>query len=107
MQLAGSGVMGPPSDRDGALAVLREAIDLGITHIDTADAYGPGVTNQLVRAGFRGWPVPVFVPSGSEVGSLPKGSPTAALGAGWPRSRQAQPRAADMFARRASSTKLS
>ncbi|MEV7802050.1 aldo/keto reductase family oxidoreductase [Microbispora sp. NPDC088329] len=49
MQLAGPGVMGPPADRDGALAVLREAVGLGITHIDTADAYGPHVTNQLIR----------------------------------------------------------
>ncbi|MFG1862584.1 aldo/keto reductase family oxidoreductase [Microbispora bryophytorum] len=49
MQLAGPGVMGPPADHDGALAVLREAVDLGITHIDTADAYGPRVTSQLIR----------------------------------------------------------
>src|SRR5690606_1241423 len=41
MQLAGPGVMGPPADREGAIAVLREAVDLGITHIDTSDAYGP------------------------------------------------------------------
>ncbi|MFF8914249.1 aldo/keto reductase family oxidoreductase [Streptomyces sp. NPDC015032] len=49
MQLAGPGVMGPPADHDGALAVLREAADLGITHIDTAGAYGPRFTNQLIR----------------------------------------------------------
>jgi pyridoxine 4-dehydrogenase len=49
MQLAGPGVMGPPADRDGALAVLRAAVDLGITHIDTSNAYGPAVTNQLIR----------------------------------------------------------
>ncbi|WP_405624956.1 aldo/keto reductase family oxidoreductase [Streptomyces sp. NBC_00016] len=49
MQLAGPGVMGPPADRDGALAVLREAAGLGISHIDTAGAYGPRVTNQLIR----------------------------------------------------------
>ncbi|MFI6742770.1 aldo/keto reductase family oxidoreductase [Nonomuraea sp. NPDC050451] len=49
MQLAGPGVMGPPADRDGALAVLREAAGLGITHIDTAGAYGPRDTNQLIR----------------------------------------------------------
>ena len=49
MQLAGLGVMGPPADRDGALAVLREAVDLGITHIDTSNAYGPRVTNELIR----------------------------------------------------------
>ncbi|MBB2911658.1 aryl-alcohol dehydrogenase-like predicted oxidoreductase [Streptosporangium becharense] len=49
MQLAGPWVMGPPADHDGALAVLREAVNLGITHIDTADAYGPHITNQLIR----------------------------------------------------------
>ncbi|MFG2480642.1 aldo/keto reductase family oxidoreductase [Streptomyces fagopyri] len=49
MQLAGPGVMGPPADRDGALAVLREAAGLGISHIDTAGAYGPRVTNRLIR----------------------------------------------------------
>ncbi|MFJ2158028.1 aldo/keto reductase family oxidoreductase [Streptomyces sp. NPDC087856] len=49
MQLAGPGVMGPPDDRDGALAVLREAAALGISHIDTAGSYGPRVTNQLIR----------------------------------------------------------
>jgi pyridoxine 4-dehydrogenase len=56
MQLAGPGVMGPPSDRDGALAVLREVIDLGITHIDTADAYGPRVTNLLIREALHPYP---------------------------------------------------
>ncbi|MER5631455.1 aldo/keto reductase family oxidoreductase [Streptomyces nitrosporeus] len=49
MQLASPWVMGPPADREGALAVLREAVGLGITHIDTADAYGPRITNQLIR----------------------------------------------------------
>jgi aryl-alcohol dehydrogenase-like predicted oxidoreductase len=49
MQLAGPGVMGPPANRDGALAILREAAGLGISHIDTASAYGPRVTNQLIR----------------------------------------------------------
>ncbi|MGW3853092.1 oxidoreductase [Streptomyces fagopyri] len=47
--LTGPGVMGPPADRDGALALLREAAGLGITHVDTAGAYGPRVTNQLIR----------------------------------------------------------
>lgn len=49
MQLAGPLVMGPPADRADALAVLREAVDLGITHIDTSEAYGPHVTNRLIR----------------------------------------------------------
>ncbi|MBA2392572.1 MAG: aldo/keto reductase, partial [Ktedonobacteraceae bacterium] len=46
MQLAGPQVFGPPADREAAVAVLREAIALGITHIDTSDYYGPYVTNQ-------------------------------------------------------------
>ena len=49
MQLAGPHVWGPPRDRAGAVAVLREAIELGINHIDTSDFYGPHVTNQILR----------------------------------------------------------
>jgi len=49
MQLAGPGVFGPPKDPAAALAVLREAIALGVDHIDTSDFYGPHVTNQLIR----------------------------------------------------------
>ncbi len=56
MQLAGPWVMGPPSDHEGALAVLREAADLGITHIDTSDAYGPHVTNELIREALYPYP---------------------------------------------------
>src|SRR5450755_75697 len=56
MQLAGPHVFGPPADRDGAVAVLREAIDLGITHIDTSDYYGPHVTNQIIREALHPYP---------------------------------------------------
>jgi aryl-alcohol dehydrogenase-like predicted oxidoreductase len=49
MQLAGPGVFGPPKDRDAAVAVLREAVANGVNHIDTADYYGPHVTNQIIR----------------------------------------------------------
>jgi len=49
MQLAGPHVFGPPKDADAALAVLREAIDSGVNHIDTSDFYGPHVTNQIIR----------------------------------------------------------
>jgi aryl-alcohol dehydrogenase-like predicted oxidoreductase len=49
MQLAGKGVFGPPSDRQAALAVLREAVESGVDHIDTSDFYGPHITNQLIR----------------------------------------------------------
>src|ERR1700733_7048583 len=56
MQLAGPGVLGPPKDRDGAVAVLREALELGITHIDTSDFYGPHVTNQIIKEALRPYP---------------------------------------------------
>ena len=49
MQLAGPGVYGPPKDHDAALAVLREAVESGVDHIDTSDFYGPHVTNQIIR----------------------------------------------------------
>ncbi|WP_106130336.1 aldo/keto reductase family oxidoreductase [Pseudosporangium ferrugineum] len=49
MQLAGPHVFGPPADRAAAVAVLREVVELGITHIDTSDFYGPHVTNQIIR----------------------------------------------------------
>ncbi|WBC10994.1 aldo/keto reductase family oxidoreductase [Micromonospora sp. WMMA1947] len=56
MQLAGPWVMGPPADHEGALAVLREAVALGITHIDTSAAYGPHVTNRLIREALHPYP---------------------------------------------------
>ncbi len=49
MQLAGPGVFGPPKDRAAAVAVLREAVEQGVDHIDTSDFYGPHVTNQIIR----------------------------------------------------------
>ncbi|MFJ9425081.1 aldo/keto reductase family oxidoreductase [Streptomyces sp. NPDC101249] len=61
MQLAGPYVMGPPADREGALAVLREAVALGVTHIDTADAYGPHVTNLLIREALHPYPGPLHI----------------------------------------------
>lgn len=56
MQLAGPHVMGPPRDRDEAVAVLREAVDRGVTHIDTADFYGPHVVNEIVREALHPYP---------------------------------------------------
>jgi pyridoxine 4-dehydrogenase len=54
MQLAGPGVFGPPRDRAAAIGVLRTAVDLGVNHLDTADAYGPYITNEIIReAPFR------------------------------------------------------
>ena len=49
MQLAGEGVWGPPRDPDAAVAVLREAVALGVNHLDTSDYYGPHTTNQIIR----------------------------------------------------------
>ncbi|MEU1642932.1 oxidoreductase [Micromonospora zamorensis] len=56
MQLAGPGVFGPPRDREQAIAVLREAVDLGIRHIDTSDFYGPVVVNELIREALHPYP---------------------------------------------------
>ncbi|KQM33266.1 oxidoreductase [Rhizobium sp. Leaf68] len=49
MQLAGKGVFGSPRDRAEAIAVLREAVESGVNHIDTSDFYGPHVTNEIIR----------------------------------------------------------
>jgi pyridoxine 4-dehydrogenase len=56
MQLAGPGVFGPPKDRDGAIAVLRQAVASGVNHIDTSDFYGPHITNQLIREALHPYP---------------------------------------------------
>jgi pyridoxine 4-dehydrogenase len=56
MQLAGPGVTGPPRDRDQALAVLREAVTTGVTHIDTSDFYGPVTVNELIREALHPYP---------------------------------------------------
>ncbi|MFI6567471.1 oxidoreductase [Streptomyces sp. NPDC050534] len=56
MQLAGPGVFGPPKDRAAAVAVLRTAVELGVRHIDTADFYGPHVTNEIIREALAPYP---------------------------------------------------
>jgi aryl-alcohol dehydrogenase-like predicted oxidoreductase len=56
MQLAGPHVWGPPRDVDAAIAVLREAIALGVDHIDTSDFYGPHVTNQIIKRALHPYP---------------------------------------------------
>lgn len=56
MQLPGPGVFGPPRDRDAALAVLRRAVALGVEHIDTAQAYGPDVANELIKTALFPYP---------------------------------------------------
>ena len=49
MRITGPGIWGPPADHDTAIAVLRRAVDLGVDFIDTADAYGPDVSEDLIR----------------------------------------------------------
>src|SRR6476659_10937365 len=56
MQLAGDGVFGPPRDRAEAVAVLRQAVADGVDHIDTAQYYGPGVVNELIREALHPYP---------------------------------------------------
>jgi pyridoxine 4-dehydrogenase len=61
MQLAGPGVFGPPADRDEAIAVLRAAVSLGVNHIDTADFYGPHVTNEIIHEALAPYPDDVHI----------------------------------------------
>lgn len=68
MQLPGRGVMGPPKDRDEALAVLRRAVELGVNHIDTAQYYGPDVSNELIHEALH--PYPGDLALVSKVGAL-------------------------------------
>ena len=56
MQLPGRGVFGPPRDRAEAIAVLRRAVELGVDHIDTAQFYGPDVSNELIRDALHPYP---------------------------------------------------
>ena len=56
MQLAGPGVWGPPRDVNTAIAVLREAVESGVNHIDTSDYYGPHVTNQIIKRALFPYP---------------------------------------------------
>jgi pyridoxine 4-dehydrogenase len=79
MQLAGPGVFGPPKDPDAAIAVLRAAVDLGIRHIDTADYYGPHVTNELIREALTPYPDDLHIVT--KVGARRDSS------GGWPHAR--------------------
>jgi aryl-alcohol dehydrogenase-like predicted oxidoreductase len=56
MQLAGPGVYGLPRDVDTAIAVLREAVDSGVNHIDTSDYYGPYIVNQIIKQALHPYP---------------------------------------------------
>jgi len=61
MQLAGPGVYGPPKNPDAAVAVLREAVAAGVNHIDTADFYGPHVTNQIIKKALHPYPTGLVI----------------------------------------------
>jgi aryl-alcohol dehydrogenase-like predicted oxidoreductase len=61
MQLAGPGVFGPPRDRAEAVAVLREAVAAGVNHIDTAEFYGPHVTNEIIRDALAPYPADLHI----------------------------------------------
>lgn len=79
MQLAGPGVFGPPKDRDAAVAVLRAAVELGITHIDTSDYYGPHVTNEIIKEALHPYPDELHIVT--KVGALRDAD------GGWPAAR--------------------
>jgi aryl-alcohol dehydrogenase-like predicted oxidoreductase len=79
MQLAGPGVFGPPADRDAAVAVLREVIEMGITHIDTSDFYGPHVTNQIIKEALHPYPASLHIVT--KVGAMRDAQ------GGWPHAR--------------------
>jgi aryl-alcohol dehydrogenase-like predicted oxidoreductase len=61
MQLAGPGVYGPPKDPEAAVDILREAVAAGVNHIDTADFYGPHVTNQIIRQALHPYPAGLVI----------------------------------------------
>ncbi|MGB8179375.1 MAG: aldo/keto reductase family oxidoreductase [Acidimicrobiales bacterium] len=79
MQLAGPRVFGPPADRNEAIAVLREVVEMGITHIDTSDYYGPFVTNEIIKEAL--FPYPDSLHIVTKVGALRDAQ------GGWPHAR--------------------
>ena len=81
MQLAGPHVMGPPADRDAAVAVLRRAVELGVDHIDTSDYYGPHVTNEIIREALHPYPEQLTLVTKIGARRTPEGEWPEALGA--------------------------
>jgi pyridoxine 4-dehydrogenase len=77
MRIVGNGVWGPPRDRDVALAVIRRAVELGVNLIDTADSYGPHVSEQLIAEALHPYPDGLLV---ATKGGLERTGPGA-----WPR----------------------
>lgn len=66
MRITGKGIWGPPADREGALATLRRAVQLDVNFIDTADSYGPGVSEELIAEAL--WPYPKGLVIGTKAG---------------------------------------
>ena len=85
MRITGKGIWGPPENKDAALATLRRAVELGVNFIDTADSYGPYVSEELIAEALYPYP------AGMVVGDQGR------MGAGWPRAMdsQRQPQAPD------------
>jgi pyridoxine 4-dehydrogenase len=81
MKLSGPHVMGPPADRDGAIAVLRRAVELGVDHIDTSDYYGPRVTNEIIREALHPYPEHLTIVTKVGARRTPEGGWPEALGA--------------------------
>jgi pyridoxine 4-dehydrogenase len=77
MRITGSGIWGPPPDHDGAIAVLRRAVELGVNLIDTADSYGPNVSEELIAEALYPYPEDLLI---ATKGGLVRTGP----GRGWP-----------------------
>jgi pyridoxine 4-dehydrogenase len=82
MQLAGPGVFGPPKDRHEAVAVLHEVVEMGITHIDTSDFYGPHITNEIINEALHPYPAQLRIVT--KVGARRDAE------GGWPHARSPQ-----------------
>jgi len=61
MRITGKGIWGPPADRDAAIATLRRAVELGVNFIDTADSYGPNVSEELIAEALHPYPADLVV----------------------------------------------
>src|SRR3954449_6963639 len=81
MKLSGPRFLGPPADRDTALAVLRRAVELGVTHVDTSGLYGPHIVNDLIREALHPYPEDLVIVT--RVGA--RRTPEGASRRRWPR----------------------
>ena len=81
MRLSGPNIMGPPRDRDQAIAVLRRAVELGVNHIDTSDYYGPYTVNELIREALHPYPDDLVLVTKVGARRTPDGGWPAALSA--------------------------